>query len=241
MRRVKLSFDADTEQALATLLSTADVTVPPICPDGSAGEERRTKEHVERAMAVRVLNCLLGSGDLTFPLAVRHWDRPEQTPDFELRMPTRAVGLECTELSNPDYVRFRHYAARRFPDVELFDPGEFRVDRPKRSPADMDILLQAGSLTAPPYAGKEPEREWLIYLSSALKAKQQRLQLHYTLQSEQWLAIYDNLPLPIQGLDGVIWTAARAFQELARSVSRTFTSVFLLNDMSIWRLKLGKH
>jgi hypothetical protein len=106
------------------------------------------------------------------------------------------VGVEATEAISEQYAAFSAIAEREFPDV-LLDPGHFRWDSPPKTIEEMRETLRQGRLTAPPWVGDRPEEEWALYMESILRTKISKLKRpDFTKYAENWLAIYNNLPIP---------------------------------------------
>lgn len=62
---------------------------------------------------------------------------------------------------------------------------------------DMRELLRQDQMTARPWIGTRPEKEWALFMQSVIDTKLEKLtRAGFDLFEENWLAIYDNLPMP---------------------------------------------
>lgn len=166
------------------MLQSIDITVP-------LRTEGRTTSHTETWAICRLLATLAESNLVCYPISVQHRDRP----DFHIQMGISEVGVEVTEAVTKQYAAYSALAEREFPDVFL-EPGHFRWGSPILSTEEMRSLLRQGQLTAKPWIGDRAEREWALYMQSVIETKLTKLAkpgfCHF---SENWLSIYDNLPL----------------------------------------------
>lgn len=170
---------------LRDVLRKIDITVP-------LRTEGRKTAHTERWIICRLLSTLDRHGRVGFPVSVTHRDKP----DFLVTLGPLQVGIETTEAISEQYAAFSALAEREFPDV-LLDPGHFRWDSPRKTVDEMREILRQGRLTAPPWVGDRPEEEWALYMESIVRTKLGKLnRIDFTKFSENWLAIYNNLPIP---------------------------------------------
>lgn len=176
---------ASNSAALRQVLRATDITVP-------LRTEGRKTAHTERWVICRLLSTLDKHNRLTFPISVAHRDKP----DLLLTQATLLVGTEATEAISEQYAAFSALAEREFPDV-LLDPGHFRWDSPRKTVEEMREILRQGRLTAPPWGGDRPEEEWALYMESIVRTKLAKLRRpDFSKYPENWLAIYNNLPIP---------------------------------------------
>lgn len=181
---ITISSKADAEELFADLWSI-DIAVP-------HRTEGRTTYHVERWAICRLLSTLAQAHRLSFPISLRHRDRP----DFFLSTGATQVGVEVTEAISKQYAAYSALAEREFPDV-LLEPGHFRWGAPKLSVEEMRNLLRETKLSAKPWMGDRPEQEWALFIQSVVDAKLTKLTKPEFEKFElNWLSIYDNLPLP---------------------------------------------
>jgi hypothetical protein len=91
----------ESKDALLASLRAVDISVPP------PGKER-TKAHMERWTAYRLLSSLAAAGRLSFPLSIRKHERP----DFMISMAGEQIGLEVTQSTHPEYRKFCAFAEK---------------------------------------------------------------------------------------------------------------------------------
>lgn len=175
---------AATKNDLISILGSFDITVP-------LRTEGRKTPHVERWTICRLLSTLAENELLCYPVALTHRDRP----DFLLQCHEAKIGIELTEASSEQYAAYSALAEHEFPD-SLLEPGHFRWGAPKRTIEEMRELLRQEQLTSPPWGGDHAEREWALYFQSVVETKLLKLaKLGFETFHENWLVIYDNLPL----------------------------------------------
>jgi hypothetical protein len=170
---------------LLTVLRGVDLSVPRRI-DG------RTTDHTETWTIVRLLSTLANSDRIAFPLAVTHRDRP----DILIQFGTQKIGIEITEAVSKQYAAYCALAEREFPDVFL-EPAHFRWGAPSLSAEQMRALLRQSQLTSDGWVGDRPEQEWALFVQSVVDAKLAKLaRPDFEKFGQNWLAVYDNLPLP---------------------------------------------
>jgi hypothetical protein len=114
------------------------------------------------------------------------------------------VGVEITEAASEQYNAYSALAEKEFPGAFL-EPGHFRSGAPERTVEQMRTLLQQTQLSAAPWEGDRPEREWAVYMERVVDSKLEKLaKPGFRILDENWLAIYDNLPLPNVEMDKAI-------------------------------------
>lgn len=166
------------------ILQSIDITVPP-------RTEGRTTEHVETWAICRLLATLANSNFINYPISVSHLDRP----DFQVQFGNAKVGIELTEAVSEQYAAYSALAEREFSDVFL-EPGHFRWGSPNLTIDEMRTLLRQDQLSAQPWIGDRAEQEWALYIQSVIASKLTKLAKPGFCQlPENWLCIYDNLPL----------------------------------------------
>jgi hypothetical protein len=182
---MKLNVAAETLEELEARLRALDLTVP-------ARTDGRTTEHTETYTLARQVSTLAKHGDLQFPLAVRHRDRP----DFLIESAGKEIGVEVTEAISEAFAAYSALADREFPEARR-DMGLFRWDQPELSVAQMRAQLAQNRLVSDGWAGLNAEREWALWVERAVDRKLERMaKVGYGLFERNWLSTYDNLPLP---------------------------------------------
>lgn len=170
---------------LLAVLRGVDLSVP-------GRIDGRTTDHTETWTIARLLSTLANSDWIAFPLTVTHRDRPDSLIQFG----TQKIGVEITEAVSTQYAAYCALAEREFPDVFL-EPAHFRWDSPSLSAEEMRALLRQSQLTSVGWVGDRPEQEWALFIQSIVDAKLAKLaQPGFEKFDQNWLAVYDNLPLP---------------------------------------------
>lgn len=176
---------AQNESELLSFLQKVDISVP-------LRIEGRKTEHAEKWSICRLLATLANQKLLQFPLSVLHRDKP----DFTLYSGNCEIGIEITEAIPKEYAEYAALAEREFPDVFL-QPGHFRWGCKKMSLTKMRQLLSEPRLSSPPWEGKSAESEWAAFMAASIRSKIVKLcQQHFLKLQQNWLVIYNNLPLP---------------------------------------------
>lgn len=176
---------AGTSHDLLATLRATDISVP-LRTDG------RKTDHTETWVAARLLSTLTAATHISFPVAIVHREKP----DFLCHFGASEIGIEVTEAVSKSYAAYCALAEREFPGVFL-DPGHFRWGEPDMPVGQMRKLLRENRLTSEGWAGDRPEQEWALFIQSAIAVKAAKLaRPDFDKFEQNWLAIYDNLPLP---------------------------------------------
>lgn len=148
--------------------------------------------HTECWVICRLLSTLAKESRLNFPVSVIHRDRPDVLLEFE----GKKVGVEITEAVTKSYASYLALAEREFPGAFL-EPAHFRHEAKELNVNEIRKLLQQGELTSDGWSGDHPEHEWAKFMLSVIDTKLAKLtHANFETFNENWLAIYDNLPLP---------------------------------------------
>jgi hypothetical protein len=195
----------------------------------------RLSDDTERWLICHLLSALATADLLQYPLSMEHRDRP----DFYLQSDSVKIGIEATEAVSEQYAAFVALAKREFPGV-LIEPAHFKYGAQRLTLDEMRSILGAGSLTAEPWIGKRPERDWSSYMTDIIEIKAEKLlKSKFEKYENNWLAIYDNLPL--HGLE--IESAVDILQMNLLpywSCETTFDSIFIEHQQNIIHLSAGK-
>lgn len=179
---IATTYDSNS---LRDVLRAIDISVP-------LRTEGRKTAHTERWAICRLLSTLDKHGRLDYPVSVTHQDKP----DFLVMQNSFQVGAEATEAISEQYAAFSALAEREFPDI-LLDPGHFRWGCHRKTVEKMREILRQDRLAAPPWEGERPEEEWALYMESIVRTKLKKLKHpDFKKYSENWLVIYNNLPIP---------------------------------------------
>ena len=101
-----------------------------------------------------------------------------------------------TEAIAPVYAAFCALAEKEFPNI-FVEPAHFRWGAPQLTADEMRVLLRKGKLTSDGWIGDRPEQEWALFVQSAVDKKLLKLRRSgFSIFEQNWLSIYDNLPLP---------------------------------------------
>ncbi|HWA13447.1 MAG TPA: hypothetical protein VHA15_10180 [Burkholderiales bacterium] len=174
----------DRSELFATL-SGIDISVP-------GRVDGRTTDHAETWTIAHLLSTLGKADHLAFPLSCTHRDRP----DSLVESGNVKIGIEITEAISQQYAAFSALAEREFPDA-LLEPAHFRWGAPNKSVEEMRGLLRQGQLSSSGWVGDRAEQEWALFLQSVIDTKLAKLaRADFAKFDKNWLAIYDNLPMP---------------------------------------------
>ncbi len=174
----------DTGSLIAALKSTS-IDVP-------RRTDGRNTEHTEKWSICRLLATLSHNNRLTFPLTVQHVDKP----GFILEMNKNKYGIEVTESILPDYAKCCAMAERENPEA-VIDMSLFKWGNPRKTTEELREIINCSELTGDGWSGNSPEIEWAHYINDAISTKLYKLNnAGYVELPENWIYIYDNLPLP---------------------------------------------
>ena len=174
-----------TSDELFSELRKVDLSVPP-------RTNGRTTHHTETWAICRLISTLANRDRLSFPVSVTHRDRP----DFLIEAGNTKVGVEVTEAVSKQYAAYCALAEREFPNIFL-EPAHFRWGAPSLTVEEMRALLREGQQTSDGWAGDRPEQEWALFIQSVVDIKLTKLSRpKFAIFDQNWLLVYDNLPLP---------------------------------------------
>ncbi len=182
-------------QELREKLQRVDISVP------SKAGGRTT--HVETWVICRLLSTLATAGKLSYPLYLHKRERP----DFLLTCADNKTGIEITEAVPGCLHKFFDVAEREFPDATIMEIPDFVFDGSCPTTQDMRQYLRENEerLRGRGWLGDEPERKWAELVYGVIDRKLDRLkQDEFKKHPRNWLAIYDNLPLPGINLQNAI-------------------------------------
>ena len=77
----------------------------------------------------------------------------------------------------------------------IIDMSLFRWGAEPKSNSELREIIRAKGLEGDGWAGESAEIEWSLYIESIVAVKSKKLS-SYIRHDKQWLAVYDNLPLP---------------------------------------------
>ena len=214
--------DIQNSSDFMSALGGIDIAVP-------ARIDGRKTHHTETYIACRLLSTL--AERLTFPVSVSRRDPPNDRPDIVMRAGNAQVGIEITEAIPERFAALCALAEKEFPD-QLLPIDLFPWDAESLSKDEMRDLLRDARL-GDGWVGDAPEKEWASFISGVVKNKQRKLAGNgFQLFDQNWLAIYDNLPLPNVHLARAIAFLKPLLADLWASVP-AFDTVFIERDAAI--------
>lgn len=182
---MKSTINAISYIDLLKKLRETDISVPAI----SRG---RTKLHTERWTMYRFLATFGDSDRLTYPIAVKHQDRP----DFCLEMADRQVGVEVTSAMPENFARALVLRDKFYPNAPL-EPDHFRWGIPRLASKEILRILERSQnrLTGMGWVGDSVEHEWAGAIAESCYTKSEVLNSNrFGEYPCNWLLIYDNVP-----------------------------------------------
>ena len=190
---------------------------------------------MERWTICRLLSVLAHAERLAFPVSLRHRDRP----DFLIATGETQIGVEVTEAISEQYAAYSALAEREFPEA-LLEPGHFYWGAPELSVQEMRKLFRQTQLSAKPWMGDRPEREWALYIQSVVDAKLSKLESsEFEKFDLNWLSIYDNLSLSNDRLEkGIAFLRPLLHERWSRAPS--FDTVYIEHGPVIAEISLAE-
>lgn len=170
---------------LLLALRNTDITVPPRI-------EGRTTSDTEIYSICHLLSALAFADKLTFPFSVCQQDRP----DALICLGNTEIGVEITEAIPTQFAHLCAVAQKRYPGHWV--PTVHALwDEPNFTVAGMQALLEKSTPASSGWVADEPGREWANFILKCVDAKLDKLaKPDFGKHDQNWLAIYDNLPLP---------------------------------------------
>jgi hypothetical protein len=211
-------IEAKDKEQLAKLLASMDLAVPP-------RSEGRTKQHTERWALAHLLETI--KDELDFPLLVEHGDRP----DFLIKAASRTIGIEHTE-AVPENEAHASYLRELGYGPDIYSIPRISINERKKSKAELIAELEADK-DHDGWSGDAPEQEWALAMANFTERKVGATQKPgFLRQSENWLLIYDNWPLP--AIDPGNSAALLQNHLVCNRAFDAFGSVFVLSDQWLW-------
>jgi hypothetical protein len=180
---------ADSKYQLTSILRGIDISVPP------RNEGRKTK--LETWSVCRLLATLAKHGEIVYPMELTKRERP----DFLLKTGARRIGIEITEAINQEYAK-----ATTLPEANadgaIIDPSLFKWGTPPRKLPDLRSIVSRRKLTGPGWEGSSVEIEYADAIFDIATSKTEKLRSPgFEKFTENWLAVYCNIVLPILELE----------------------------------------
>jgi hypothetical protein len=203
---------------LVAALRDIDIAVP-------ARIEGRKTRHTETYIACRLLSTLTEANLLTFPLSVTRRDPPNDRPDVVMHTGNAQVGIEITEAIPERFAALCAFAEKEFPGHWL-PVEQFPWDAEALSKEEMRDLLKDARIVGG-WIGNAPEKEWALFMNGVVKTKLGKLANDGFQKFDQnWLSVYDNLPLPTVHLGEAIKLLRPLLKDLWASVP-AFDTLFI--------------
>lgn len=184
-------------------------------------------------MMARLLATLADTELLDFPLRVEHREKP----DFALHLPTSCIGVECVEVTSPEWQEIQVLRERESPDALIFTP----MLRPGQTTFTLEQRreIARGDRAGPPWVGNMPERHWAAAHAFFIAAKTKKLRSgNYAGFSEVWLLIQDEWPTPIHYIEDYEEAAALCVRSISSELSSPcFSRLFTASSRFLIELK----
>lgn len=201
MQESLLNFEALNETELVQSLKLLDIDVPP-------RNEGRTTAHTETWLIHKLIQTLKDHSKVKFPICLINRERP----DFELRMSEDTLGIEITEVINPDYAK-----ALSLPEASnlhsIVDVSLFKWGTPRRALKKLRDIANKDKLTGTPWMGNEVETEFTTSVIDTIQSKHQKYIKGYDKFGQNCLLIYHNQSSPILDYDDALKMVAHELKE----------------------------
>jgi len=185
MKPESINFHADTSADMLRVLRSTEIAVP-------ARTAGRATAHTERWVGCRLLATLAELDRFLFPVKVKHRDRP----DLLIEGQGKSIGIEITEAIPEEFAAYSAMAERQ-PKGAFLDLTPFRLGAPSVSTNEMREMLSKGTMSSGGWTENDPEKEWAQQIAETVRKKQKKLMSpEFEKFDENYLSIYDNLPLP---------------------------------------------
>lgn len=214
-------------------------------PAVNGPEDRRPGERVKREKELfsisRLVSCL-AEEHYRFPFVLTQRERP----DFSIQAGDLLIGVEHTEATDQLDSHKRRVRADMEKRGETLSPYWF-LQQPteKLSPGETRRPLSRSEIEqsircdepGDGWAGRTAERQWANGIANAVSRKLLKAE-GYEQFEQNWLLIYDNLPLP--SVDLHIAQNALIDELDLQAVHDRFDSVFILLDRQVLALTQGR-
>lgn len=170
----------------------------------------RTKDEVETYTICHLLSTLATADELAFPLSVQGRDRPDvliEMGNFNVK-----IGVEITEAMPTQFADLSAFAEQKnpghaVPAIHLgLNAPKFTYDEKRalleRTPPKVQTEKEATNRDlrrnkSSGWVAGEAEKEWADYILCCVYNKLNKLaKSEFRKYDQNWLSIYDNLPLP---------------------------------------------
>ena len=184
-----MNFTASSTEELKREIFNLSIIVPP-------RGKLRTTEQCEQWQIHHYLLALIELNKLKTPFKLEKRERP----DFEVVNGTITIGIEATEIINPDYAR-----AITLPEAKLdglvIDPSHFKWGNSGRSLDELRNIVTRDKLTGTPWCGQSVEVEFTKSVIDTVNAKHSKLTNGFKRYESNVLLAYHNNSTPILDFD----------------------------------------
>jgi hypothetical protein len=189
------TFDFHSEADLLLWLKQQDITV----------HTRSSTRHCERWGALRLLATWANTDYLSYPLRLIHRNKP----DFLLCYDEHKVGIEFTEATSQELAETYALAEQDGVEERVLFMDQFKRGTPKRTASQRREIIRKQP-HGPGWIDEECEKEWVKSMIDNLCKKTGAFNKpEFEKYDENWLLIYDNLPVPLIKIEDVM----RGFME----------------------------
>jgi len=204
--RFRMQMKADSRTDLERIFKEALSSVP-------ARGQGRNKLHTEPWVAFHSLHALAVSSQICFPITLTRRDKP----DYHLHTSDGSIGIEITEAVPESYARAIAIANCEFPDLPILSRALLNLSDDATNAQIREAIEDCKALLDEPddatnarirepitdsrsnrgWPGGSIEDYWFQFMLRRLEVKRATAsQPGFKLFDENWLLIYDNLPLP---------------------------------------------
>lgn len=184
-----MNFTASSTEELKQKIFNLSIVVPP-------RGKLRTTELCEQWQIHHYLLALLQLSELKIPFELKKRERP----DFEVVNGTTTIGIEATEIINPDYARAITLPEAKS-DVSVIDPSHFKWGNSGRSLDELRNTVTRDKLTGTPWCGQSVEVEFTKSVIDTVNAKHSKFINGFKRYASNVLLAYHNNSTPILDFD----------------------------------------
>jgi hypothetical protein len=179
------SISAESKDEILCFLRSQDISVP-------ARTKGRTTKHCERSGVYRLLATLATANHLEYPITIIHRDKP----DFLFKLPHHEVGLEFSEATSEVEAAIDAQAQHMGKSVLLFT-DLFQKDMPNLNAKQKREIIENPPPGGPGWGNNRGVPDWVAWIMDCIKKKTgDYSHSDFTKYKENWLLVYDNLPIP---------------------------------------------
>jgi hypothetical protein len=159
----------------------------------------RTTQHCEQWQIYNLLITLQSHQYLKLPFQLIKSERS----DIIMVNGPHTIGIELTEIINPDYARAQTLAEAQNPDSVL-DPSKFKWGNHGRPLTNLRAEASQTKLTGPAWVGDSVEREFAVSVNDTVLAKHKKLMNEFKRYNADLLLVYHNNSTPALDFEAAI-------------------------------------